>query len=169
MTLLQSQRKRGSERKGQQQGSKQSNRHGYGKGTEEAPRDLGNRDQGKKDDHRGDGGKDQRPADLVYGLADRSNPRLSRLAMNSDVLDHHDGIVDDQPDGRREATQGHQVEALAREVKEENGHRNGDRDNQAGDQGRRPVVEKKKQDDTRQHQADENGVTDAENAFAHQL
>ena len=148
---LQPERERGSEGKGEQQRSEQSNSHGYGKRAEETPRDLGNRNQGEKHDNRGNSGKDQRPGDLVEGLTDRSDPRLSRFAMNRDVLDHHDRVVDHQPDGCSQAAQGHQVEALASDAEKENGHRDGDRNNQAGDQRRRPVVEKQEEDYTSQH------------------
>src|ERR1700722_5556998 len=96
---LQPERERGSEGQGEQKGRQQRNRHGYGKRAEETPRDLGNRDQGEKHDNWGDSGKDQRPDDFVEGFTDRADPRLSRFAMNRDVLDHHNRIVDNQPDG----------------------------------------------------------------------
>ena len=35
------------------------------------------------------------------------------IAMHHDVLHHHDGVVDHQPDRRGQAAQRHQVEALA--------------------------------------------------------
>ena len=102
-------------------------------------------------------------------LRTAADPRLSRFAMHRNVLHHHDRVVDDQPDRRRQTAQGHQVKALAGDAEKENGHRDGDRDDQAGDQRRSPVVEKEEQDDTGEHQADENSVADAENALAHQL
>ena len=40
---------------------------------------------------------------------------LARVAMQHDVFDHHDGVVDDQADGRGQTAQRHQVEALADE------------------------------------------------------
>ena len=76
------------------------------------PGDLGHGDQGKKDNDRCDGGKDQRPADFVDGLANRRDPGLSCFAVNGNILDYYDGIIDDQPDGGGQTAQGHQVEAL---------------------------------------------------------
>ena len=103
------------------------------------PRDLGHGDQRKKNNDRGNGGKDQ--GRLISWIALRTDhPRLSRFPVNRNVLDHHDGIVDNQPDGRGQTAQGHQVEALAGDAEKENGHRDGDRDDQAGDQRRSPVA-----------------------------
>jgi hypothetical protein len=162
-------RERGSKGKREQQGSQKSYRHGDSKSAEEAARHPGYGDERKKDDDRGNSGKDQRPADLTDGLLHRIHAGVPGLAMDGNVLDHHDGIVDDQPDRRGQAAQGHQVEALARHAEKENGHRYGDRNDQAGDQGRSPIAKKEKQDDARQHQADENRVADTEDAFTHQL
>ena len=36
----------------------------------------------------------------------------SGVPVQYDVFDHDDGVVDDQPDRRRKAAQGHQIEAL---------------------------------------------------------
>ena len=47
---------------------------------------------------------------LAHGL----DARLAGVAMQDDVLDDHDGVVDDEADGGGEAAEGHQVEALAR-------------------------------------------------------
>ena len=99
-------------------------------------------------------------------LRTEADPRLTRFAMDRDVLDHHDRVVDHQPDSRCQSAQGHQVKALAGDAEKENGHRHGDRNDQAGDERRSPVMEKEEQDDAGQHQADENSVADAENAFA---
>ena len=38
-----------------------------------------------------------------------------------DVLDHHDGVVDDQPDRRRHAAQRHDVEAHVQDVEQQHG------------------------------------------------
>ena len=38
---------------------------------------------------------------------------LAGVAVHHDVLHHHDGVVDHQADGRGQAAQRHQVEALA--------------------------------------------------------
>ena len=43
-----------------------------------------------------------------------ASPRCSpAVAMQHDVLNHHDGVVDHQADGRGQAAERHQVEALA--------------------------------------------------------
>ena len=56
------------------------------------------------------------------------------VAMHDDVLHHHDGVVDDQADGRSQPAQRHQVEALADDPEEQDRHRDRHRDHQARDQ-----------------------------------
>ena len=50
----------------------------------------------------------------------RFDARLARVAMEGDVFDHHDGVIDDQADGGGESAEGHQVEALADGPEKEN-------------------------------------------------
>ena len=60
--------------------------------------------------------------------------RFAAVAMDDDVLDDDDGVVDDETDGRGEAAEGHQVEALADSPEKEDGDGDGDGDNEAGDE-----------------------------------
>ena len=70
-------------------------------------------DQRQKHDHRRDGGADQRRGDFLERLAHGLDAVFAGVAVHHDVFDHHDGVVDDQADGRGETAQRHQVEALA--------------------------------------------------------
>ena len=70
-------------------------------------------DQRQKHHYRRDGGIDQRRGDLVQRLAHRFDARLAGVAVHDDVFNDDDGVVDDQANGRREAAESHQVEALA--------------------------------------------------------
>ena len=97
----------------EQQGSEQRGRHGDGEGAEECAGEAGGGDEGQKDDDGRDGGTDQRLGDFSERLANRLGARLAAVAMHYHVLDHHDGVVDDEADGRGQAAEGHQVEAFA--------------------------------------------------------
>ena len=77
--------------------------------------EAGGGDERQKDDDGSDGGSDERLGNFSQRLAHGLGARLSVVAMHHDVLDHDDGIVDDQADGRGQAAQGHQVEAFAEE------------------------------------------------------
>ena len=59
---------------------------------------------------------DQRSADFLQRAANGLQAVLSSVAMQGNIFDDHDGIVDDQSHGRRQAAQGHQVEALVEEL-----------------------------------------------------
>ena len=51
-------------------------------------------------------------AEFVQRKANGGGSRLARVAMDDDVFDYNDGVVDDQADGGSQAAQGHQVERL---------------------------------------------------------
>ena len=51
-------------------------------------------------------------------LAYRLHACLAGVAMQHDVFDHHDGVVDHQADGGRQSAERHQVEALADDLQE---------------------------------------------------
>ena len=51
----------------------------------------------------------------LQGLADGLDAAFAGVAVQDDVFDDHDGVVDDETDGGCETAEGHQVEALAGE------------------------------------------------------
>ena len=73
-------------------------------------------------------------ASSCSALTDGFDARLARVAMHDDVLHHHDGVVDHQPNRRGQAAQGHQVEGLPDGPEKENRNCYGYRNHQAGDQ-----------------------------------
>ncbi len=89
--------------------------------------------------------------------------------MHGNVFDHHDRVINDQPDRRRKSAQGHQVEALPGDPEKENRYCDGDRNDEACDQRGSPIAKKEKEDDAGEDQANENRVADAQDAFADQL
>ena len=89
--------------------------------------------------------------------------------MRHDILDDHNRVVDDQSNRSRQSAERHQIEAFPDGPHEKDGDRNGYGNDQAGNQGRSPVAEEKKQNDACQNQPDQDRVTNAANAFAHQL
>ena len=54
--------------------------------------------------------------DFLQRAANGLQPALASVAVQRDVLDHHDGIVDHQSHGRRQSAQSHQVETLAQQL-----------------------------------------------------
>ena len=102
----------GSPCKGKDKRGKQRGGHGDSECAEEAAGNAADRNKRKKDNHRGDGGADERDSDFAEGIADGSDARFPGIAMEDDVFDDNDGIVNDQANGSSEAAEGHQVEAL---------------------------------------------------------
>ena len=154
---------------GQHQRGEQRRGHGDGQRPEEAAGDAADYDQREKDNHRGNGGTDQRSGDFMQSLAHRFAGSLAAVAVEDDVLDHHNGVVDRQADSCGQAAQCHQVEALADQPQHQHCNRDGDRNDQAGNQRGGPVAQKKKENDTGQDKPDEDGVAHAGDAVAHNL
>ncbi len=86
------------------------------------------------------------------------SPIASRVAVRRlqaahplgvDGLDHDDGVVDDEADGRRDASQRHQVEGHPGGLDGDEGDEHGDRDDQDGDERRPPVLQEEIEDEDR--------------------
>jgi hypothetical protein len=154
---------------GQHQRGEQRRGHGDGQRAEEAAGDAADRPAARKTTT----GVMVEPISgvvislqrLAHGIA----AALAAIAVQHDVLHHHDGVVDHQADGGGQAAQRHQVEALADQPQHQHGDRNGDRNDQAGNQRGGPVAQEEKENDAGQDQSDEDGVAHAGDAVAHQL
>src|SRR5689334_17045745 len=89
------------------------------------------------------------------------DPRSSILSplggcqVPCDVLDYHDGIIDNQSDGDGQAAQRHQVERFAAPVKEKEGDRQRRGNGQGGDQRRAPASQKCQQDENTEQSPDQ--------------
>src|SRR6266478_10198354 len=81
--------------------------------------------------------------------------------MQDDVFDHDNSIVNHQTHGGGEPTQGHQVEALSHQFQGYECDRNRDRNYQPGHDGRSPVAKKNDEDDRRENETDQDGVSNA--------
>ena len=97
---------------------------------------------------------------------DGLQPAFAGIAVQHDVFDDHDGIVDHQPDGCGQPAQRHQVETLAQEFERDEGHQNRDRNDQSGDDRCSPVAQEDHQDDGGQNQAQQNGIAHALDGIA---
>ena len=78
----------------------------------------------------------------MQGFAYGIHAALTSIAMQHDIFDHYDRIIDNEADGRREATERHQVEALTDEPQRQDRHGDRHRNDQAGDERGAPVAQK---------------------------
>src|SRR6185437_12596404 len=151
---------------GQSERGEQGDADGDGERAEEDAGDAGDGDQRDEDDNGGDGRAHQRLGDLLERGADGVGTALAGVAVEDDVLDHDDGVVDHQADRGREDAQAHQVEALAEGGHDHKGDEDGGGDDQAGNQRGAPVAQEQDHHDRGQDEADEDGVADAANGLA---
>ena len=94
-----------------------------------------------------------RQADLGGGLAGGREVVGAGVHVAHDVFPHHDGVVDQQPDGQRQAHQRQDVQREAQGAHDDEGadHRHGQR--QAGDHRAAPAVEEEEDDEDREQAA----------------
>ena len=92
---------------------------------------------------------------------------LAVVAVEDDVFDDDDGVIDDEADGCCESAEGHEVEAFADRPKKEYRDGDGDGDDEPGNERRGPVAEEEKKNDAGEDEAYEDGVAHACDALAH--
>ena len=97
-----------------------------------------------------EGGGQHRQPDLGGGVGRRLHGRLAHLQVAVDVLDDHDGVVDQDADRQRQRQHRHVVEGEAHHLDEGEGgdHRGGD--GHRADQGGAEVVQEEQDHDDRQ-------------------
>ncbi len=122
------------------------------------------------------GGGEDGQADLRGALPGGGEVVLPLLQVADDVLPHHDGVVDEEPDGQREGHEGHDVEGHAEEVHGDEGGDDGDGEGEAGDDRGAPGVEEAEDDEDREEPAEDEGrlhvlhrFPDHDRAVAHDL
>ena len=134
---------------GEGERSEQRDGHGEGEGAEEGSGDAGDRDERQEDNDGSDGGTDEGAGDFGEGFADGFDAILAGFAMEGDVFDDDDGVVDDEADSGGESAEGHEVEALADGPQHEKCNGDGYRNDEAGDERGGPVAEEEDEDDAR--------------------
>ena len=92
-----------------------------------------------------------RESDFTRPFERSHQRRLAHLDMPDDVLQHDDGIVHHEADGKDQGHHGQVVQAVVQQVHHGEGSDDGERQRQAGDDGRRHVAQK--QEDHHHHQA----------------
>src|ERR1700722_4238147 len=78
--------------------------------------------------------------------------------MARDILDHHDGVVDDESDGDRQTAKRHQVECFSAPVKEQKCDCQGCGYGQCRDEHRPPASEKGEEDQDTEETANHNRI-----------
>ena len=86
--------------------------------------------------------------------------------MQNDVLDYNDCVIDDQTHGCGQAAERHQIETLAKYLKHDKSDQHCDGYHQPGNHRGPPIAQKHNQDDRREDQANQNGVTHALDGLA---
>ena len=122
-----------------------------------------------EDDDRRQRRADDRRDQLLHRELDGLARCFPLVEMPVDVLDHDDGVVDDQPDGDREAAHRHDVDRFAEPPHDQEGGHDGEGQRDRGDQRQPPVAQEDEQHDHREDAADEDRVADVGDRGGHEL
>ena len=94
----------------------QSDRHSQRQRLEEGAGDPGQEGPRQEDQNRGGRRAGQRPKEFLRGQPHRQEGLVTGLRHTAlHVLDHHDGVIDDQADCRRHPAKRHNVKTLPRQ------------------------------------------------------
>src|SRR5262249_47254012 len=99
--------------------------------------------------------------------ADRREAVLPCVAMQDDVFQNHDGVVNHKTDGRSEPSECHQVETLVREFQNDEGDEERYWNDKSSDERSSPVAQEEDEHNRRKNDADEHGVANAGNRVFH--
>src|SRR5579862_1344390 len=137
--------------------------------VQEAPQDAAheqNRDEhgGERQCHRHD-----READLLRAVEGRLHPRLAHLHVARDVLEHHDGVVDDESDAQRQRHQRQVVYVVAERVHYGERAYDGQRQREARDQRGARAAQEYEDDEDDQAQREQQRELHVLHRFANRL
>ena len=117
-----------------------------------------------EDEHDEDRAEDDRVADLAAGLVDNPQRRLRLGEMGvfaeppEDVLDVHDGVVHEFPDGHRQAAEGHGVDRHPEPLEDEARDHDRERDGRERDEGGAEVEQEQEKHDDHEDAAVAEGI-----------
>jgi hypothetical protein len=120
--------------------------------------DEHDRHEHRADHHRG---RDDGEADLAGALEGGGERRLALLDPVIDVLEHDDGVVDDEADRQHHREQGEKVDREAEQPEHGEAAEQADRHGHRRDQRRAPAAEEQEDDGDDQHRRLGQRVPDA--------
>src|SRR6516164_4054257 len=145
----------------QQQGTGERNGHRDRKSAEKAAGNAGRRDERQKDHDRRDCGADEGSGNFAESALNGLEARLAGVAVQHDVFENNDGVVDDKAYGGGEAAEGHQVETLPCQLENNQREQQCDGNDQGSDERRTPVPQEKHENCGGKNDAEQHGVAHA--------
>ena len=144
----------GRERQRHEARNQNGDRNGHREFAEDAPDHPAHEQHGNEDGDERQGDRDDREADLARALQRRLEGLHAFLDMAHDVLEHDDGVVDDEADRQRDGEQRYVVDRIAEHVHEGESADQRDRQGERGDQRRRQRLQEQKDDEDDEHDRD---------------
>src|SRR5580700_5093097 len=89
------------------------------------------------------------------------------VAMQYDVFENNDSVIDHQADCGREPSQGHQIETLAGELQHDKCEEQGGWNHQSRNERSPPIPQKQNENRRGENQTEKHGVTDTGDGVVH--
>ncbi|OIQ69989.1 hypothetical protein GALL_484050 [mine drainage metagenome] len=119
--------------------------------------DAAHETNGQEHRHDRHGGGKHCQTDLTGAVHGSVKRVFAHLHVAHNVFAHHNGIVNEQADTQAQGHHGDHVDGETQQVHEKEGADQGNRQGQAGDDGRAPGIEKQKHDQHGQQRPFEQG------------
>ena len=105
-------------------GGQHGEAHGFGERNEQEFSYAGQEKHGNENDTNAQRGNKSGHGNLLRAVEDRLDSFLAHGQVAVDVFDFDGGVVDQDADGKRQATQGHDIDGLAKGAEAENANEN---------------------------------------------
>src|ERR1700731_744479 len=136
----------GSECEGYKGGNEDGDGQSDGKFTEEPADDITHKEKRNEHGNERDSKRNDGKADLFGTLQRGLQRRFALFDVAADILDHDDGVVDDEAGGNGEGHERKIVQAVAEKIHDREGSDQRKRNGNAGNDGGAEAAEKKKND-----------------------
>ena len=141
--------------------------HGFGQRHKEVLGHAAHEEHGHKDDADGKGGDEGRDGDLRGAIQDCLLHLFAFFEIAIDIFDFDGGVVDQDADGQRQATQGHDVDGLAQGAEHDQRDQDGKRNGNGNDEGAAPAAQKDQDHDAGEAAGDDALAHHAVDGAAH--
>src|SRR5262249_19460937 len=119
---------------------------------------AGHRNQWEKNHDRRERGAQEWNGQFTQSALDCRESILACVAVQDNVFENHDCVVDDQTDRGGETAERHEVKTLSRQLQNDKSDQESDRNDQPCYERGSPISEEKHENDGRKYDSDENRV-----------
>src|SRR5579863_2351016 len=158
---------RGDQGARQEVGGQHGKNDRFGEWDEQVARHAGEKEHGNEDNADGERGDKGRRGDLLRAVEDGVFDLLTHVNVPVHVFDFHRCVIDENSNGQRQATQGHDVDGFAQGAENEDRSEDGEGNGDGDDDRASPTPQEEKNHQAGEARGDHGLFHDAPNGAAH--